>query len=87
MYVILVYDVGEKRVAKACKLCRRYLNWVQNSAFEGELSEAKLAWLKSGLSAVIEPDEDSVLIYVSRDEKLFSRSVMGVEKAPTDNIF
>jgi CRISPR-associated protein Cas2 len=24
MYVILVYDIGEKRVAKMLKLCRRY---------------------------------------------------------------
>ena len=26
MYVIAVYDVGEKRVAKMLKLCRKYLN-------------------------------------------------------------
>jgi CRISPR-associated protein Cas2 len=42
MYVILVYDVNEKRVAKMLKLCRRYLNWIQNSVFEGEISEVKL---------------------------------------------
>ena len=42
MYVILVYDVGEKRVGKMLKLCRRYLNWIQNSVFEGEISEVKL---------------------------------------------
>ena len=32
MYVILVYDCGEKRVGKMLKLCRKYLNWIQNSA-------------------------------------------------------
>jgi len=42
MYVILVYDVNEKRVAKMLKLCRRYLNWIQNSVFEGEITEVKL---------------------------------------------
>ena len=42
MYVILVYDFGEKRVNKMLKLCRKYLNWIQNSVFEGEISEAKL---------------------------------------------
>ena len=42
MYVILVYDFGEKRVAKMLKLCRRYLNWVQNSVFEGEISDVRL---------------------------------------------
>ncbi|MCK4343969.1 MAG: CRISPR-associated endonuclease Cas2, partial [Bacteroidales bacterium] len=29
MYIIAVYDVGEKRVGKMLKLCRRYLNWIQ----------------------------------------------------------
>jgi len=42
MYVILVYDIGERRVVKMLKLCRRYLNWIQNSTFEGEISELKL---------------------------------------------
>ena len=42
MYVILVYDFGEKRVNKMLKLCRKYLNWIQNSVFEGEISEARL---------------------------------------------
>ena len=42
MYVLLVYDIKEKRVGKMLKLCRRYLNWIQNSVFEGEISEVKL---------------------------------------------
>ena len=46
MYVIVVYDVGEKRVGKMLKLCRQYLCWVQNSVFEGELSEVKLKELE-----------------------------------------
>jgi CRISPR-associated protein Cas2 len=86
MYVILVYDVGEKRVAKACKFCRRYLNWVQNSVFEGELTDARFARLKSGIRRMIAEDEDSVLIYRLRDEKLMNREVIGLEKSPTDNI-
>ncbi|HEX3036517.1 MAG TPA: CRISPR-associated endonuclease Cas2, partial [Thermodesulfobacteriota bacterium] len=31
MFVILVYDVGEKRVTKVLKTARKYLYWVQNS--------------------------------------------------------
>lgn len=42
MFVILVYDVDQKRVAKVLKKCREYLFWVQNSVFEGELTEMKL---------------------------------------------
>lgn len=86
MYVILVYDVGEERVGRACKFCRRYLQWVQNSVFEGELTEARFARLKSGLAKVIDEDYDSVLIYRMREEKLISKEVMGLERSPTDNI-
>lgn len=39
MYTIVVYDVGEKRVAKVCKYLRTVLQWMQNSVFEGELTE------------------------------------------------
>ena len=42
MYVVLVYDIGERRVAKMLKLCRQYLIWIQNSVFEGEITEVKL---------------------------------------------
>ena len=51
MYVILIYDVSEKRVGKMLKLCRQYLCWIQNSVFEGELSEVKLRELQ----VIIEP--------------------------------
>ena len=54
MYVIVVYDVGEKRVGKMLKLCRQYLCWVQNSVFEGELSEVKLKELKLKMEGLIE---------------------------------
>ena len=84
MYVILVYDVGERRVQRALKVCRRYLNWVQNSVFEGELTEAKLKELKLALKRVIHPDEDSVLIYRAREQSYFTREVMGQEKNTTD---
>jgi len=46
MYVIVVYDVCEKRVGRMLKLCRRYLNWIQNSVFEGEITPIKLKELK-----------------------------------------
>ena len=53
MYVIIVYDVGEKRVGKMLKLCRQYLCWIQNSVLEGELSEAKLRELQMKMKALL----------------------------------
>ncbi len=80
MFIILVYDVNEKRVAKALKTCRRYLNWVQNSVFEGEITKARLAALKADLESVLEMQEDSVLIYNLRTTKYFKRETLGVER-------
>lgn len=54
MYVILIYDVAEKRVDKMLKLCRQYLCWIQNSVFEGELSEVKLRELQNKIHSLIE---------------------------------
>jgi len=86
MFVIVVYDVGEKRVAKALKRCRKYLNWVQNSVFEGEISESSLAKLKMELERFIDPDEDSVIFYTWRTTRYTAREIMGLRKGGQDLI-
>ena len=82
MYVIVVYDIGEARVGKVCKFMRRYLPRVQNSVFEGDLSESKLAAMKAGLLKIMQPELDSVLLWVARDSKWTDRQMLGVEKLP-----
>ena len=69
MYVVLVYDIGERRVGKMLKLCRRYLNWIQNSVFEGEITEVKLKellanakkWLEKEIVGLEKNDLDTFL--------------------------
>ena len=85
MYIILVYDMGEKRVAKMLKLCRAYLNWIQNSVFEGEITVVKLRELKARASDIMEPEEDSLIIFKSRDERWLDKEVIGKELNPLDN--
>ncbi|AGB20220.1 CRISPR-associated endonuclease Cas2 [Thermoanaerobacterium thermosaccharolyticum] len=80
MFVILVYDVNEKRVNKVLKTCRKYLNWVQNSVLEGEISDANFRKLKSEISRIINKDEDSVIIYILRTTKYSDREIIGLEK-------
>ena len=80
MYVILVYDIGEKRVNKVLKTCRKYLNWVQNSVLEGEITKAKLEKLKIELQKIIIKDEDSIIFYILRTKKYYKREIMGKEK-------
>lgn len=86
MYVIVVYDIDVKRVAKVCKCLRQWLNWVQNSVFEGEVTVAKLRQIKGALAEIIEEEEDSILFYVVPSGTKLSREVMGIEKLGTSNI-
>ncbi len=86
MYIILVYDIGEKRVGKMLKLCRQYLNWIQNSVFEGEITEVKLKELKFRASDIMKMEIDSVIIFHTRQEKWLEKEVVGREKSTLDNI-
>ncbi len=85
-YAIVVYDFKVERVAKALKTLRKYLNWVQNSVFEGEITEGKLRKLELELKRVMREDEDSVIIYYFRTRKYQERKIIGVNKGPEDEI-
>ena len=85
MYIILVYDVDVKRVSKMLKLCRRYLHWIQNSVFEGELTEAQLKEFKYEINELIK-DNDSVIIFKFRQEKWVDKDILGKIKGDKDNI-
>jgi CRISPR-associated protein Cas2 len=86
MYAIVVYDVGEKRVAKVCKYLRTVLQWMQNSVFEGELTKAQMERMKRRLQTLMEPEEDAFLIYTLSAEKWLNRETMGVEKNLRSNM-
>jgi CRISPR-associated protein Cas2 len=67
------------------KLCRKYLNWIQNSVFEGEITEVKLKELKNLSENIMNLEEgDSLIIFKSRDEKWLDKEVVGEEKNPID---
>jgi CRISPR-associated protein Cas2 len=85
MYVILVYDIAEKRVTKMLKLCRRYLNWIQNSVFEGEITEVKLKELILEAKTIMKVEEDSLIVFKSREERWLEKEIIGIEKNNLDN--
>lgn len=85
MYVILVYDMGEKRVAKMLKHCRKYLNWIQNSVFEGEISEVRLKELILKAEEMMDLDTDSLIIFSSRTQKFLDKQIIGKERSSIDN--
>ncbi|PKP53175.1 MAG: CRISPR-associated endonuclease Cas2 [Bacteroidetes bacterium HGW-Bacteroidetes-1] len=86
MYVILVYDIGEKRVGKMLKLCRQYLNWIQNSVFEGEITEVKLKELVLRAKGIMKLEFDSLIIFKTRQEKWLDKQIIGKERSSLDQI-
>ena len=86
MYVIIVYDINVERVNKVKSFLRQYLYWIQNSVFEGELSDSEFELIYNGLKKIINEDIDSIIIYKLRMAELLNRDVLGVEKAPIEEI-
>lgn len=84
MYVILVYDFGEKRVGKMLKLCRKYLNWIQNSVFEGEISEVRLKELTINAEGFMDKSEDSIIIFSGAMQRSLDKKIIGKERSSTD---
>jgi CRISPR-associated protein Cas2 len=66
------------------KLCRKYLNWIQNSVFEGEITEVKLKELKFKSKEIMQ-DNDSLIIFTSRNEKWLEKEIIGNERSSVDN--
>ena len=63
------------------RICRRYLKWVQNSVFEGEISEAKYKEMIVHLTKLIkEKDSDSIVVYKFRTMQYSEREVHGKDK-------
>lgn len=85
-YFIITYDIAEERVNKVRKILKKYLVWVQNSVFEGELSEAKLQKCKNELIKVICNEEDSIYFYRIENKLNYQKSILGLEKELTENI-
>ena len=81
MYVIAIYDVGSARCSNMLKLCRRYLNWIQNSVFEGELTEVRLKSLILEAKEIMEEDYDSFIIFQNRHKNWLDKQVIGKEKS------
>lgn len=80
MFVIAVYDFEQERVAKALKICRKYLTWVQNSVFEGEMTEGNFKKLKKELQKIMDSDKDSVIVYTFKSTKYSDKEILGIEK-------
>ncbi len=84
MYVIAVYDVEAHRTQKMLKLCRRYLHWIQNSVFEGEITEVKLKELIYKSKEIMDLETDSFIIFRNPQANWLEKQIIGREKASTE---
>lgn len=88
MYIVLVYDInqnnnGQKRWSHVFKICKKYLSHIQNSVFEGELTKVQLTKLQQELKPYIDKQEDSVIVFQSRQEKWTNKEFWGKEDDKT----
>lgn len=86
MHIILMYDISGNNGVKMLKLCRRYLNWIQNSVFEGEISDKQFSELSNQVEKLIDKEKDSVILFQIRQEKWLYRKILGKEIDSMDNI-
>ena len=86
MYYIVVYDADVERVDKVHKFLKRYLNWIQNSVFEGELGDADFVSVKKRLNEIIDKNADSILIFRFKDKRSFEKEVIGKERNVVSNV-
>ena len=84
MYVIAVYDVASERTGKMLKLCRRYLHWIQNSVFEGEISEVKLKELIAEAQLIMNEQTDSFILFKNKNTNWLEKEVVGIERSNID---
>lgn len=87
MYAIVVYDVEAKRTTKFHKYLKKRLKWIQNSIFEGEISDSEFYKLNNTLKKMCKKDE-SVVIYTFFSSKYVNRYVLGNKegKDPKENL-
>jgi CRISPR-associated protein Cas2 len=64
MFMTISYDISDdKRRTKIHKMLKSYGQWIQYSVFECDVTDSQYAKLRSRLSKVIKPEEDSIRFY------------------------
>lgn len=81
VYVVVVYDMEANRTEILKKYLRQRLNHVQNSVFDGRITEGELENIKTKIQNEIHETEN-VLIYKSPSQNMVERIKFG--SAPDD---
>jgi len=91
MYVIVVYDVWNKKTNKIHKYLKKRLHWIQNSVFEWEISESEFIRMKTELKRLLneiektnEEVENSIIIFSMPYKGPLKKEIIWVEKNKID---
>jgi len=76
-YAFVFYDVGEKRVNKVFKICKKYFKHHQKSVFRGHITPSNIIKLKAEIKGIIEAEEDFVTIIKLLNDKSFDEETLG----------
>ncbi len=85
MFLLIVYDTERKNCVKLHKTLKRFLNWNQNSVFEGNVTAGQLAEIRLLLAARCVPGS-AITMYSLESEKLLKRETIGEERGNVSNI-
>jgi len=80
MYLIINYDVKDKRCVKLMKFLRRFLYHLQESVFVGEATEKTYKMIVKGIESITDKQYDKVIIYKMRSAKVFKIETLGKQK-------
>jgi len=78
--------VAVERVNKIKSYLRTQLTWVQNSLFEGEITESRYMEINKNLLNLINEQEDSIVIYKFSNPNLVERENYGVKKGDPNEV-
>lgn len=82
-YAFVFYDVGEERVNKVFKVCKKYLSHFQKSVFRGEITPSKMILLEKDLNKVINKQVDFICIIKLLNGNVFDEKILGVQMNST----
>ncbi|WP_205701337.1 CRISPR-associated endonuclease Cas2 [Herpetosiphon llansteffanensis] len=88
MFILISYDIPhDKRRSRIAKTLENFGTRVQYSVFECNLTGSQLATVRSQLSAIIVPNEDSIRFYLLPKDAVTAIVILGQGVVTHDPIF
>ena len=87
MFVILCYDVEQKRLGRMRKTAKKYLFPAQRSVFEGNLTEHALGKLQEEIADIVDPERDAVTLYCCNNAAHIFKRQLGLPGRADEPMF